>query len=306
MRIVFAGTPEAAVPTLRALVEAGHEVVLVVTREDAPRGRKRALTPSEVAVAAGSLNLPVLKTNRLDDEATKTITAAAADLGVVVAFGALLREPLLSAPTHGWLNLHFSALPRWRGAAPVQHALIAGDSEIGVSVFQLDTGLDTGLIVAQVEHAVPAGITAGELLEHLSQEGAEVVLDAVAQLEKGTAVLMPQQGKSSLAPKLTRETGRITFSQPAAVILHRWAGVTPEPGAYAEIGNESVKLLALQPTPQHIELAPGEAKLVDNQVLIGTATQPVQLTRVQPAGKQGMSASDWLRGRGGSVLFDAN
>lgn len=305
MRIVFAGTPEVALPTLRALVAAGHEIALVVTREDAPRGRKRELTPSEVAAEAEQLGIPVLKANRLGAEAAEHIAEIAADIGVVVAYGALLREPLLSAPKHGWMNVHFSMLPRWRGAAPVQHALIAGDTEIGVSVFQLEAGLDTGPVVAQRQYPIPEGITAGELLAELAQHGAALLVETVQQIEQGAAVFTPQSGDVTFAPKLTRDSGRLVFSQPAEAILHRWAGVTPEPGAYAEVGEEQVKLLEMAPAGSagDLDLAIGEARLRDNEVFVGTTTQAVRLLRVQPAGKQGMLANDWLRGRAGSVFF---
>ena len=178
MRIVFAGTPAPAVPSLRALAASAHEVVGVVTRADAPIGRKRVLTPSPVAQAAGELGLPIIKADRLDAAATEEITALGADLGVIVAYGGLVREPLLSTPTHGWINLHFSLLPRWRGAAPVQRALIAGDRTTGAAVFQLVPQLDAGDVYAQLRYDIPRGATAGEVLDALDLEDpADAVLD---------------------------------------------------------------------------------------------------------------------------------
>ncbi|BDZ66506.1 hypothetical protein GCM10025877_34440 [Agromyces mangrovi Wang et al. 2018] len=193
MRIVYAGTPEVAVPSLEALAASDHEVVGVVTRQDAPLGRKRVLTPSPVAAAAERLGLPVVKANRLDAEATERIIAWGADLGVIVAYGGLVREPLLSAPRHGWVNLHFSLLPRWRGAAPVQRALMAGDREVGACVFRLVPELDAGDVLVERRTEVADGETAGELLARLARDDADLVVTAADAIAAGTAVARPQE-----------------------------------------------------------------------------------------------------------------
>src|SRR6187455_483075 len=175
MKLVFAGTQQVAVPSLTLLASSGHEIAAVVTRTDAALGRKRVLTPSPVAAAAESLGLPVIKANRLDADATAAVTALNADLGVIVAYGGLVREPLLSAPAHGWINLHFSLLPRWRGAAPVQQALIAGDAETGAAVFQLVPALDAGDVFAELRYQVPQNATSADVLAALAVEGADLL-----------------------------------------------------------------------------------------------------------------------------------
>ncbi|MBD3753998.1 MAG: hypothetical protein IE935_16635, partial [Micrococcales bacterium] len=233
MRIVFAGTPEPAVLSLRALVDAGHEVPLVITRPDAQIGRRRVVTPSPVATAADTLGLSAHRTARLDDVALEAVRAAHPDLGVIVAYGGLVREPLLSTPRHGWINLHFSALPRWRGAAPVQHAIIAGDPEVGVDVFQLTAGLDEGDIFGEVRFPRPIAATAGELLATLADAGAELLTTVVGQIADGTARSRPQAGDPSYAPKLSIEDGRVDWQQSREQIMSRILGVTPEPGAFA-------------------------------------------------------------------------
>src|SRR5690606_31763576 len=194
MRLVFAGTPAPAVPTLHALAEQ-HDIVAVITRPDAPLGRKRVLTPSPVAAAAEELGLPVIKAARLDDEVTARIAALDPDLGVIVAYGGLVREPLLSTPAHGWINLHFSLLPAWRGAAPVQRALIAGDAQIGVSVFQLVPELDAGDVFGMRPVSLPGDATAGRALDILAADGAALTRDIVAGIADGTAAAVPQRGE---------------------------------------------------------------------------------------------------------------
>lgn len=305
MRIVFAGTPQVAVPTLRALVEAGHEVILVVTREDAPVGRKRTLTASPVANVADELGLRVLKSNRITAEQTAQVLALQPDVGVVVAFGALLKPSLLEVPSHGWLNIHFSLLPRWRGAAPVQHALLAGDSITGVTIFRLDEGLDTGDVLAQQASPLHSSQPAGEVLNQLAESAPTLLLSALEDLAAGRAQFHPQVGESSNAPKLSRDDAKLDFTQAAERILNRWAAVTPEPGAHCLFEGASLKILDARATSKPVtqQLRPGECMLIDNIVLAGTSTAPIELVTLQPAGKSAMSASDWLRGRSGSVTL---
>ena len=296
MRLVFAGTPAVAVPTLRLLAER-HEIVAVVTRPDAPRGRKRVLTPSPVALAAEELGLPIIKAARLDAEATGLIAAAVPQLGVIVAYGGLVREPLLSTPDLGWINLHFSLLPAWRGAAPVQRALIAGDAELGASVFQLVEALDAGDVYASRVFDVPADATADVALEVLAAAGAPLTAEVVDAIEAGTARAQPQTGTVTHAAKLTLEDGLLDFSRPLDEVYARFRGVTGEPGAHTSIDGARLKILDAHPADDSEQLAPGAMVGTKHEVLIGTGTTPLAVTRVQPAGKAAMAAADWWRGR---------
>lgn len=296
MRIVFAGTPEPALPSLHAIAASGHELVGVVTRTDAPLGRKRVLTPSPVAAAAEALGVPVIKTDRLDDDATARIAALAPELGVIVAYGGLVREPLLSLPGLGWINLHFSLLPRWRGAAPVQHALIAGDRVTGASVFRLVPALDAGDVFGEVRYDIPRGDTAGEVLPALAERGAGLLVDVVDQLASGTAHAVAQRGEPTLAPKLTLADGALDAGGSADALVDRFRGTTPEPGAHLSIGGQRVKVLGARRGPD-ATLEPGELALIDKEVLLGTADGTVVLQGVQPAGRSAMAAADWWRGR---------
>jgi methionyl-tRNA formyltransferase len=297
MRLVFAGTPEVAVPSLRALAAGRHEISSVITRLDAPVGRKRVLTPSPVAVAAQELGLPVHKAARLDSEITDGIAEEAPDLGVIVAYGGLVREPLLSTPTHGWINLHFSLLPRWRGAAPVQRALMAGDPVTGASVFQLVAELDAGDVYAEEEYAVPPEATAGDVLAALADRGAPLLERVVDAISDGTARAVPQQGEPTLAAKLTLADGAIDWSTDAAAVRDRIRGATPEPGAHTTIDGARLKILAARRAGAEApRLGPGAIAAHAGAVLVGTATEPVELVTVQPAGKPAMAAGDWWRG----------
>ncbi len=306
MRLVFAGTPDAAVPSLRALAASAHEVVGVVTRGDAPLGRKRVLTPSPVAQAAEELGLPVIKADRLDAAATAAITALEPELGVIVAYGGLVREPLLSAPDHGWINLHFSLLPAWRGAAPVQRALIAGDRVTGASVFQLVPELDAGDVYGELQHPIADGTTAGDLLAALSVSGATLLEEVVDAIAAGTATAVPQRGEPSLAPKLVLEDGRIPWTDDAEAVLARIHGVTPEPGAWTILDGARLKVHRARRQQVAEVLPPGRFAAPGGDVLVGTGTDPLVLETVQPAGRGTMSAADWWRGqRAESLEADA-
>ncbi|WP_324613542.1 methionyl-tRNA formyltransferase [Agromyces kandeliae] len=298
---MFAGTPAVAVPTLERLHASDHEVVGVVTRPPAPLGRKRVLTPSPVAEAAARLGIPVIDAARLDTEATERIAALRPDLGVVVAYGGLVREPLLSTPAHGWINLHFSALPAWRGAAPVQRAIIAGDAELGASVFRLVPELDAGDVYASRTRPLDPGETAGAALESLAATEAGLVLEVVDAIAAGTAIATPQAGEPSFAPKLGIEDGRIDWTRSTAEIDARIRGVTPEPGAHTEVDGTRLKVLDAAPAPDAAEaprLGPGELRLDRKRLLAGTADGAMELRRVQPAGRSAMPAADWWRGLG--------
>ena len=296
MKIVFAGTPEVALPSLTALASSDHEIVSVITRADAPLGRKRTLTPSPVAQAAVAYGYPVLKTNRLDAEATETIRARQPDLGVIVAYGGIVREPLLSVPRLGWINLHFSLLPRWRGASPVQRAVIAGDELTGAAVFQLVPELDAGAVFGSFSQPLGAHSTSGMLLDELSHSGAALLLRVVSELAAGTALAVAQTGEATLAPKLVRDDARIVFSRPAASVYNHIRGVTPEPGAFTTVNGAELKLLEVAPSVDQPNLPAGTIVQREKIVLVGTQTEPLVLLRVQPAGKTAMTANDWWRG----------
>lgn len=297
LRLVFAGSPAAAVPSLEALVASEHEVAAVLTRADSPQGRKRVLTPTPVARSAESRGLPVIKANRLDDEVTRQIMELRPDLGVIVAYGALVREPLLSAPRLGWINLHFSLLPRWRGAAPVQRAIIAGDEITGASVFQLVPELDAGDVFGVLTEPIGAQQSAGSLLESLSVSGAELLRRVVDALADGSAHAEPQVGDVTLAPKLTIDDGRLDWSASAPMLHARIRGVTPEPGAFTTVDGARFKVLRASIARDAPHLAPGVLQQSGGAVLVGTGTDPLELESVQPAGKTVMRAADWWRGR---------
>ena len=306
LRIVFAGTPSVAVPSLHALHAAGHDIAAVVTRPDAPLGRKRVLTPSPVAAAAEELGLPVIKAARLDAEATERIAALDPELAVVVAYGGLVREPLLSLPPHGWINLHFSLLPRWRGAAPVQRALMAGDRVTGAAVFRLVPELDAGDVFDELRYDVPADATAGDVLEALADLGGGLLADVVDGIAAGTAVAVPQKGEATHAAKLSIDDGLLDWREPADRVLDRFRGVTPEPGAHTLLDGARFKILAARPADADADepLPPGRARAVKRGVLVGTGTEPILVERVQPAGKAAMDAAAWARGARADVVFE--
>jgi len=312
MRILFAGTPEFAVPSLRSLVASGHEVIGVITREDALLGRKRVLTPSPVAAAAEQLGLPVLKRNRLGEDAADWAERLGserqrADLGVIVAYGGLVREPLLSLPAHGWINLHFSELPRWRGAAPVQRALMAGEQRLGVTVFRLVPELDAGDVLSRGSRDFPQGTPAGEALVELASFGTDALDRAIRALEADPGAGEPQRGETSYAHKLDREDGRLDLALPAAEVLAHWAGVTPEPGAWVQVDGQPLKLHEVRaadpPTRPAEGASTATAILRDGRAILGLPGGALELVRVQPAGKPVMDGAAWLRGRGGEAAL---
>jgi len=296
VRVLFAGTPAVAVPSLNALVEAGFDVVAVLTRPDAPIGRKRVLTPSPVAARAAELGIDVIRASRVDAEATARIAEAAPDVAAIVAYGGLVPPAALGIPRHGWVNLHFSLLPAWRGAAPVQRAVMAGDDLTGAVTFQLEEGLDTGPVFGTLTETVGQEDTAGELLERLSRSGAVLLAQTLSAIQAGKASAVPQSGDVSLASKLTLEDGRLNWTHPALAISRQARGVTPEPGAWTILGGQRVKLEPVRLRSDVDGLAPGAVSLHGKSVLVGTGSHAVELTRIQPAGKKMMSAADWARG----------
>ena len=297
MRIVFAGSPAAAVPSLDAIVGSRHELVAVITREDSRQGRRGVMTPTPVAVTAERRGIDVIRAHRLSDSTTARVAELAPDLGVIVAYGGLVREPLLSLPRLGWINVHFSALPRWRGAAPVQRAIIAGDETTGVTVFQLVPELDAGDILGAVSEPIGRHETAGNLLSRLATIGAGLLAETIDALAEGTAIATPQHGDVTVAPKLSIDDGRLDFSRSATEVYNRIRGVTPEPGAFTSIDGVRLKILDAAPARGVAPLAPGELDLRGRAVVVGTADEPIELVRVQPAGRTAMDAAAWWRGR---------
>ncbi|MEJ1180373.1 MULTISPECIES: methionyl-tRNA formyltransferase [unclassified Pseudarthrobacter] len=306
MRVLFAGTPAVAVPSLDALVKAGFDIVAVLTRPDAPVGRKRVLTPSPVARRAAELGIDVIHAAKVDADVTAKIAAVSPDVAAIVAYGGLIPPAALEVPRHGWINLHFSLLPAWRGAAPVQRAVIAGDDVTGAVTFQLERGLDTGPVFGTLTESVGTEDTAGQLLERLSHSGAVLLAQTLSAIDAGRAAPQPQQGGVSLAPKLTFDDGRLDWNQPALAIGRRARGVTPEPGAWTTLDGQRVKLEPVRLRPDVADLAPGRAVFRDKGVLVGTGSHAVELTRIQPSGKKMMAAADWARGMASleSVVFE--
>ncbi|MHC5796221.1 methionyl-tRNA formyltransferase [Lacisediminihabitans sp. FW035] len=295
--IVFAGSPAAAVPSLQALTASRHEIAAVLTREDSAQGRRRELTPTAVATSAMELGLPIIRANRLAGPATEAVTVLRPDLGVIVAYGGLVRQPLLSLPRLGWINLHFSLLPRWRGAAPVQRAIIAGDEVTGASVFQLVPELDAGDVFGQFTQAIGAHETAGHLLDSLALSGAELLVRVVDAIADGIARAEPQQGDVTLAPKLELADARLDFSEHASTVINRLRGVTPEPGAFTQVDDVRIKILDAVILRDEPPLTAGLLELRAGRVLVGTASDPIELVAVHPAGRKPMKAADWWRGR---------
>ncbi|MEV0292395.1 methionyl-tRNA formyltransferase [Nocardia sp. NPDC050710] len=296
MRIVFAGTPEPAVPSLRRLLESRHEVVAVVTRPDAVAGRGRKVTRSPVGRLADESGIPVLTPRRPSDpEFIAQLTELAPDCCPVVAYGALLPQPVLDIPRFGWINLHFSLLPAWRGAAPVQAAIDAGDEITGASTFQIEAGLDTGPVFGVVTEKVAVTDTAGTLLDRLAGTGAHLLETTLDGVENGTLQAIPQSTEGvSYAPKVVAEDGHIRWDQPALAISRRIRAVTPAPGAWTEIGGIRLKV---GPVAMVEEVLPERAiEVRKSGVFVGTATTAVRLDQVQPQGKRMMAALDWARG----------
>ncbi|MEU4371080.1 methionyl-tRNA formyltransferase [Micromonospora chersina] len=298
MRLVFAGTPAVAVPALDAIAASGHELLAVVTRPDAPAGRGRGLVRSPVGAWADAHGVEVLTPARpREPEFLDRLRELAPDCVPVVAYGALVPPAALEIPRLGWINLHFSLLPAWRGAAPVQHAVLHGDELTGASVFQLEEGLDTGPVYGTVTDEVRPADTSGDLLERLAHSGAGLLVAVLDALAAGTARAEPQPADGvSLAPKLTVEDARVRWADPAFAVDRRIRACTPAPGPWTTFRGDRVKLGPVTPVANGPELKPGELLVEKSRVLAGTGTVPVQLGEVRAAGKKAMSAGDWARG----------
>ncbi|MCW3817125.1 methionyl-tRNA formyltransferase [Micromonospora sp. DR5-3] len=298
MRLIFAGTPAVAVPALDAIAASRHELLAVVTRPDAPAGRGRGLVRSPVGAWADAHGVEVLTPARpREPEFLDRLRELAPDCVPVVAYGALVPPVALEIPRAGWINLHFSLLPAWRGAAPVQHAVLHGDEVTGASVFQLEAGLDTGPVYGTLTDEIRATDTSGDLLERLAHAGAGLLVAVLDAIEEGTARAEPQPADGvSLAPKLTVEDARVRWTDPAFAVDRRIRACTPAPGPWTTFRGDRVKLGPATPVADGPELKPGELLVEKSRVLAGTATVPVRLGEVRAAGKKAMSASDWARG----------
>jgi methionyl-tRNA formyltransferase len=303
MRVVFAGTPEVAVPALDAIAESRHELVGVVTRPDAPAGRGRHLVASPVARRAEELGVPVLKPDHpRDPDFRAALAALAPDCCPVVAYGALLPESVLDVPRHGWVNLHFSVLPHWRGAAPVQHAIWAGDEVTGATTFRIVKELDAGPTFGLMTQTIRPDDTAGTLLAKLAEGGAGLLVTTLDGIEDGTLEARPQQAEGvSYAPKVLVEHARVDWEDPALGVDRRIRACTPAPGAWTTYAGERLKLgpvtlLEADEWADREPLPPGRLAVTKNAVLVGTGTGPVRLGEVKAFGKKQMAAADWARG----------
>ncbi|MEU3405761.1 methionyl-tRNA formyltransferase [Streptomyces sp. NPDC006670] len=299
MKLVFAGTPEVAVPALDALIASGrHEVAAVVTRPDAPAGRGRRMVASPVAERAEEAGIEVLKPVRpRDPEFQERLREIAPDCCPVVAYGALIPKSALDIPVHGWVNLHFSLLPAWRGAAPVQQSIMAGDQVTGASTFRIEEGLDTGPVFGVLTEDIRPTDTSGDLLTRLAFAGAGLLTATMDGIEDGTlrAVEQPADGVS-LAPKITVEDARVDWNAPALRADRVVRGCTPAPGAWTVFRGERLKLISVGLVPDRTDLAPGVLAPAKNNVYVGTGSHAVELLWVQPQGKKPMKGADWARG----------
>jgi len=298
MRLVFAGTPAVTLPALEAIAASRHELVAVLTRPDAPAGRGRRLVRSPAGAWADEHGVEVLTPLRpREPEFLDRLREIAPDCVPVVAYGALVPPAALEIPRHGWVNLHFSLLPAWRGAAPVQHAVLHGDEVTGASVFELEAGLDTGPVYGTLTERIRPADTSGDLLERLATEGAGLLVAVLDAIEDGTARARPQPADGvSLAPKLTVEDARVRWTDPAFGVDRRIRACTPAPGAWSTLRGERVKLGPVRAVANADQLKPGELRVERTRVLAGTATTPVILGEVRAAGKKAMPAADWARG----------
>ena len=298
MRLIFAGTPDVAVPALDAIAGSGHELLAVVTRPDARTGRGRRTSRSPVGAWADERGIEVLTPARpREPEFQARLRELAPDCVPVVAYGALVPPSALEIPVHGWINLHFSLLPAWRGAAPVQHAVWHGDEITGACVFQLEQGLDTGPVYGSVTEPIRPTDTSGDLLTRLADTGAGLLVTVLDAIGAGAARAVPQPDEGvSIAPKITVEDARVDWTEPAFAVDRRVRAVTPAPGAWTERDGQRVKLGPVRPDPDGPALAPGEVAAAKSAVHVGTATAPVLLGTVQPPGKRPMPADAWLRG----------
>jgi len=300
VRLVFAGTPDPALPALQRLIDSpDHEVVAVLTRPDAAAGRRGRTRPSPVAQRALDHAIPVLRPASPNTaEFAAELAELAPDCCPVVAYGALLGQRLLEIPAHGWINLHFSLLPAWRGAAPVQAALAAGDEITGASTFRIEAALDAGPVYGVVTESIRSTDTAGALLARLADSGAALLAATLDGVAAGTLQAVPQPADGvSYAPKITVAGARVRWEQPAAAVDRQIRALTPQPGAWTLLGELRLKVAPVGVDPDApVALAPGQLHVGREAVWIGTGSDPVRLSQIQPPGKKFMPAADWARG----------
>lgn len=298
MRLLFAGTPATALPALDTLLASPHQVVAVLSRPDARSGRGRTPSSSPVKARALEAGLEVFTPAQPGDpDFLDRLRALDVDVCPILAYGGLIPRAALDIPRLGWVNLHFSLLPAWRGAAPVQRALMAGDDVTGATTFVLEETLDTGPVIGQVTETVRPDDTAGALLERLSHSGSGLLLASLDAMAEGRARPLPQPTDGvSYAPKVTVEDARVRWSEPAVGVDRRVRACTPDPGAWTDFRGDRLKIGRLVPVRGADRLPPGQLRVTKSEVLVGTATEPVRLEQVQPPGRRPMGGADWARG----------
>jgi methionyl-tRNA formyltransferase len=305
MRILFAGTPLNAAQTLESLLQAGFEIAGVLTRQDAAVGRAKTLTPSPVATVAERNGIPVMRANSVSEEVINWMASLNVELGVIVAYGTILRFNALSIPSRGWVNVHYSLLPKYPGASPVQHAIMNGESKTGVTVFRLDEGVDTGPILVQSELEIDSQMNSAELLAELTAIGSEILIDTLHNLENRFANQKVQSVPTgeAVAGKISRSDARLDFAESATVVHNLIRAMNPEPVAWFEHSGIQVRVIR-SAVVETEKLAVGEARLVSGEMVVGCSVGAVLLLRVHPAGKNEMSGADWFRGlREESILI---
>ena len=306
MKILFAGTPAVAVEVLDGILQAGHEVVAILTREQAPIGRKKILTASPVSKRGTELGIPVIEANSISKGVLEYIRELGADLAVVVAYGVILKKDALEAMPLGWFNLHFSVLPKWRGAAPVQRSIEAGDKETGVTLFRLDEGMDTGPVVAIANAQIHPNETADDLLSRLGKVAVTLINAEIPGLFAGTAKLSPQIGEATYASKPTRQDAKLDFKKHADSLANTVRAMNSEPMAWCNIGADTIRIIEAAAFRGVVdtECNPGEVLKLDQRVLVACGDNTwLELFKVQPSSKNGMSARDWLNGKPGQVVL---
>jgi len=299
MRIFFAGTPKNAADSLLSLHQAGLDIVGVLTREDAPVGRKHVMTASSVAVQATELGIKVFKSNHFDDSTIAQISELKADLGVVIAYGAFVNESGLKIFPKGWINVHYSLLPKYRGAAPVQHAILNREEFTGVSIFQLDAGMDSGPLVTSVPTRIETGENSARLLDRLTHLGISALLETIPSIAAGIAQYeqQPKDG-SSFAPKISREDAEIDWAKSAIDLEAFINAMNPEPMAWTRLGADTLRILsAREYQGSSLGLVERQVQLVDRSIVVGCRGSMIELLTVQPAGKNVMLARDWYNGQ---------
>ena len=306
MKLLFAGTPAAAIPSLEALLGSRHELIAVITQPPAPVGRGRQMQESAVSAWAAEHELPVFVFENINDaDARNVLTELDFDAVAVVAFGQILSSQTLALAPHGWINVHFSLLPAWRGAAPVQRCIMAGESTTGATTFVLDAGMDTGKIVGQLTTEIGESETAGELLARLAADGAALLVASFDALEDGTAQPRSQADHDvSYAPKILPADANVKWHHPALGISRWIRGCTPEPGAWTTFDQQRIGIGPVVLATDVVDLAPGELRVTKSAVYVGTGSHAVLLGNVKPAGKPWMPAVDWMRGvRSSELMF---